>query len=285
MTQRIDLSRIALPEVVESLDFEAIYQEMMDEFRRIYPDWTAALESDPVVKLLEVAAYREMLMRARINDAARAVMLAYAGGSDLEHLAALFGVTRLNDETDTRLRARTQLSLEGFSTAGPTLSYVFHALSASQEVRDVTVSSPEPGQVRVVVLAEPSDTYTNGVPNAALIQSVYAKVSAEDVRPLTDFVSVIPAEVILYTVRADLLVASGPDAAVVLASAETALSSYVEQQFGLGRDVTISGLHAALHQVGSTRVDLIAPAESMTIEPHQAARCTGFDIRVSGVAI
>ena len=89
MTQRIDLSRIAPPEVVESLDFEAIYQEMMDEFRRIYPDWTAALESDPVVKLLEVAAYREMLMRARINDAARAVMLAYAGGSDLEHLAAL----------------------------------------------------------------------------------------------------------------------------------------------------------------------------------------------------
>ena len=284
MTQRIDLSRIAPPEVVESLDFEAIYQEMMDEFRRIYPDWTAALESDPVVKLLEVAAYREMLIRARINDAARAVMLAYAGGSDLEHLAALFGVTRLNDETDTRLRARTQLSLEGFSTAGPTLSYVFHALSASQEVRDVTVSSPEPGQVRVVVLAEPSDTYPNGVPNAALIQSVDAKVSAEDVRPLTDFVSVIPAEVILYTVRVDLLVASGPDAAVVLASAETALSSYVEQQFGLGRDVTISGLHAALHQVGVTRVDLIQPAATMNIEPHQAARCSGFEIRISGVA-
>ncbi len=284
MTQRIDLSRIAPPEVVESLDFEAIYQEMMDEFRRIYPDWTAALESDPVVKLLEVAAYREMLMRARINDAARAVMLAYAGGSDLEHLAALFGVTRLDDETDTRLRARTQLSLEGFSTAGPTLSYVFHALSASQEVRDVTVSSPEPGRVRVVVLAEPSETYPNGMPNAALIQSVELKVSAEDVRPLTDFVSVIPAEVILYTVRADLLVASGPDAAVVLASAETALSSYVEQQFGLGRDVTISGLHAALHQVGVTRVDLIQPAETMNIEPHQAARCSGFEIRISGVA-
>ncbi len=76
MTQRIDLSRIDPPEVVESLDFEAIYQEMMDEFRRLYPDWTAALESDPVVKLLEVAAYREMLVRARINDAARAVMQA-----------------------------------------------------------------------------------------------------------------------------------------------------------------------------------------------------------------
>ena len=284
MTQRIDLSRIAPPEVVESLDFEAIYQEMMDEFRRLYPDWTAALESDPVVKLLEVAAYREMLVRARINDAARAVMLAYAGGADLEHLAALLGVTRIEDETDTRLRARTQLSLEGFSTAGPTLSYVFHALSASQEVRDVTVSSPEKGRVRVVVLAEPSETYPNGVPDAALIAAVNAKVSADDVRPLTDFVSVIPAEVMLYTVRADLLVASGPDAEVVLASAQAALENYVEQQFGLGRDVTISGLHAALHQVGVTRVDLIQPAATMNIEPHQAARCSGFDIRISGVA-
>ena len=285
MTQTIDLSKIDSPDVVEELDFEAIYQEMMNEFRRLCPEWTAELESDPVVKLLEVAAYREMLVRARINDAARAVMLAYAVGTDLEHLAALLGVTRIADETDTRLRARTQLSLEGFSTAGPALSYVFHALSTSHEVRDVTVSSPEPGLVRVVVLAEPSETYQNGVPDAALISAVNAKVSADDVRPLTDFVSVIPAEVIPYTVRANLLVASGPDAEVVLGSAQAALERYVEQQFGLGRDVTISGLHSALHQVGVTRVDLIQPAANMNIEPHQAARCIGFDIRVSGVAI
>ncbi|MCW5319627.1 baseplate assembly protein [Verminephrobacter aporrectodeae subsp. tuberculatae] len=283
MSRRIDLSRIAPPEVVESLAFETIYQEMKDAFRRLHPQWTASLESDPVVKLLEVAAYREMLVRARVNDAARAVMLAYAGGSDLEHLAVLLGVTRLEGETDTRLRTRTQLSLEGFSTAGPALSYVFHALSASQEVRDVTVSSPEPGRVRVVVLAEPSATHLDGVPDAALIRAVDAKVSAEDVRPLTDQVSVVPAQVILYSVRADLQVASGPDAQVVLTSAQAALDAYVQQQFGLGRDVTVSGLHAALHQAGVTRVDLIEPTASKTIEPHQAARCSGTTVRIAGV--
>lgn len=285
MTQRIDLSRIAAPEVVESLSFEAIYQGMLEEFRRLCPDWSAALESDPVVKLLEVAAYREMLLRARINDASRAVMLAYAGGADLEHLAALLGVTRLDGESDDRLRARTQLSLEGFSTAGPSLSYVFHALSASQEVRDITVSSPAPGEVRVVVLAEPSEAHPNGVPSVALQQAVEATVSAEDVRPLTDYVTVVPAEVILYTVRADLVVASGPDSEVVRLRAIAALDAYAAQQFGLGRDVTISGLHSALHQVGVTRVDLILPAANMTIDPHQVARCTGHDIRVVGVTV
>lgn len=284
MSERIDLSRLAAPEVVESLDFEAVYQDVLGEFRLLYPDWTAVLESDPVVKLLELMAYREMLLRARINDAARSVMLVYAGGSDLDHLAALLGVLRLDGENDARLRARTQLSLEGFSTAGPMLSYVFHAKSASPYVRDVTVSSPQPGHVRIVVLAEPSSNHPDGQPDAELLQAVLDKAAADDVRPLTDLVTVVAAELLTYTVRADLVVASGPDAGVALAAAQSALTEYVEEQFGLGRNVAISGLHAALHRPGVTRVDLLSPAETITVAPHQVARCVGADIRISGVA-
>ncbi|MDO5641497.1 MAG: hypothetical protein Q4G26_03800 [Paracoccus sp. (in: a-proteobacteria)] len=39
------------------------------------------LESEPLTKLLEVSAYREMVIHARINDAARAVMLLSMLGS------------------------------------------------------------------------------------------------------------------------------------------------------------------------------------------------------------
>jgi phage-related baseplate assembly protein len=35
------------------------------------------------------------MLRQRINDAARAVMPAYAVKADLDHIAALFGITRL----------------------------------------------------------------------------------------------------------------------------------------------------------------------------------------------
>lgn len=281
----IDLSLLPAPAVVEALDYETILASIKADLLAIRPETAdvLALESEPLVKLLEVAAYRELLLRARINAAARGVMLAYAEGSDLDHLAALFGVARIEGEDDARLRARAQLSIEGLSTAGPRLSYVFHALSASNAVRDVSVSSPSPGDVLVVVLAEPGEATPNGLPDAALLQTVLDRVNADDVRPLTDFVSVVAAELLTYTVRADLIVGSGPDSDVVLAAARAALDEYTEQQFALGRDIAISGLHAALHQSGVTRVDLISPAATLTVAQNQAARCLGADIRIAGV--
>jgi phage-related baseplate assembly protein len=287
----IDLSLLPAPDVVEALDYETVFAQRKASFLALVPEdirdsVTAALEleSEPLTILLQESAYRELLLRNRINAAARSVMLAYATGSDLDHLAALFGVTRIDGEEDSRLRARTQLSLEGYSTAGPTLSYVFHATSASNEVHDATVNSPEPGTVHVVVLAVPSDDHPNGVPNQTLLDTVQAKVSADDIRPLTDYVQTVPAQVILYPVDADIFIAPGPDAGVVLSSAMAALNTYTAQQFGLGRDITISGIHAALHQPGVTRVDLLSPAANMTIQSHQAARCSGVNLRISGIA-
>ena len=118
----IDLSALDPPDLVETLDFEEVYQRKLEHFKRIYPDWTAALESDPVVKLLELAAYEEIRFRARVNDAGRAVLLAYATGADLEHLAALWNLKKeivdpgdpeahppipVTYERDERLRLRT----------------------------------------------------------------------------------------------------------------------------------------------------------------------------------
>ena len=206
----IDLTKISPPDVIEALDFEAIYQEILANFKQLYPDWTAALESDPVVKLLELAAYRETLLRARVNDAARACMLPYATGSDLENLAALLGVTRLTDgdtvELDDRLRLRAQMALEGETVAGSHGSYVFHALSASNLVKDVAVDSPVPGQVRVTILS----TEGNGTPDTELIDIVDSYLSAETRRPLTDMVTVEAAEIVPFTVDATLHVYTGP---------------------------------------------------------------------------
>jgi phage-related baseplate assembly protein len=56
---------------------------------------TLALESEPVTKLLQESTYREILLRQRINEAAQAVMVAYAIGGDLDQLAANYNVKRL----------------------------------------------------------------------------------------------------------------------------------------------------------------------------------------------
>lgn len=154
----IDLSLLPPPEVVETLDFETLYQEVLGIFRAHMGDqWTALLESDPVVKLMEVMAYRELLMRARVNAAAKASLLAYAKGADLENRAADYGVQKLTIrpadpdavppvaavmESDEALRYRTRLSLEALSVAGSSGAYEYHALSASADLVHVSVDSP-----------------------------------------------------------------------------------------------------------------------------------------------
>lgn len=163
-----ELSDLPLPQIIEALDYEKILAALKSDFKTRWPDYSAFLESDPAMKLLEVAAYRELLLRARVNDAARANLLAFAGGSDLDHLASFYGVFRMviqeEDlatrpitprimEDDTSLRLRTRARIIGFACAGGAAHYRYWALSASPEVADVAVDSPAPGQVRVSVLA------------------------------------------------------------------------------------------------------------------------------------
>lgn len=154
----IDLSLLPPPDVVETLEYETLYQDMLGNFRAQMGDqWTALLESDPVVKLLEVAAYQKMLGRARTNDAAKSSLLAYAKGADLDNRAADYEVTRLTlvpadpdavppveavMEKDEPLRYRTRLSLEALSVAGSRGAYEYHGLSASASVGSVSVDSP-----------------------------------------------------------------------------------------------------------------------------------------------
>ena len=66
----IDLSKLPAPDLVKELDFEVILKEWIDLFLSLYPDYDAqTLESEPIMKLLEAGAYREMTWRQRVNDA------------------------------------------------------------------------------------------------------------------------------------------------------------------------------------------------------------------------
>ncbi|WP_413874165.1 baseplate J/gp47 family protein [Albidovulum sp.] len=287
----IDLSRLPAPAVVEPLDYETILAAMKADLIGRAPELepALALESEPMVKLLEVCAYRELLIRARVNDAARAVMLATATGADLDNLAALFGVTRfVRDpgdpaaappvpptlESDAVFRARAQLALEGFSTAGPVGAYMFHALSAEVMVKDVFVDSPVPGEVRVTILSREG----NGTPTAPVLAAVAAALNAQDVRPLCDLVNVQAATILTYAVDAAIEVFDGPDPALVLAAALAAVTAHVDAAHALGRDVTLSGLYAALHQPGVARVTLTSPAAEIVVAATEAAVCTGLTV-------
>lgn len=274
----IDLSQLSAPSVVEALSYDTILEEMKAALAVELGTREWDMPSEPIVKLLEISAYRELIIRQRVNEAAKQTMLAYASGTTLDHLAALLGVERQTDETDARLRSRTQLALEGFSTAGPTGSYIFHALAADAQVKDVSVSSPNPGEVLITVLSTEGD----GTATGQLVTTVYNYVSSDDIRPLTDQVTVQTAEIVPYTLEAELTFYSGPDAATVLQDAIKAATAYVIEHHRMGHDITLSGLYAALHQPGVQNVSLISPASTIVCSDVQAAYCSSVSVTAGG---
>ena len=277
MTTLSDLASLPTPAVIETLSFETIFSDLQTEFQSRYPDYSALLASDPAVKLLEVAAYREVLLRNRINTAAKASLLAFATGSDLDHLAAFYGVTRLMDETDEGLRLRTRQRIIGFANAGGAAHYRYWALSASPEVADVEVDSPEPGRVRISVLAKGEEqTVSNAVLNA-----VRAVVLRDDIRVLTDTVEVVAAELMPVTVHARLWLY--PDAPLeTLAAIQAVFASSLAAYAGLGWDLTRSWIVGQLQRAGVHKVDLLSPTTDIRVAANQAVRLASLNLEFAG---
>ncbi|OFC60694.1 baseplate assembly protein [Candidatus Erwinia dacicola] len=296
----IDLSQLPAPDVVEILDYETLLAERKATLISLYPAEqqdavarTLALESDPVVKLIQENAYREVILRQRVNEAASAVMVAYALADDLDQLGANSGVTRLTltaaDETtipptaavmesDDDFRLRIAAAFEGLSVAGPSGAYEYHAKSADGRVADASAISPSPACVTVTVLSREG----NGVAAADLLAVVDAALNDEDVRPVADRVTVQTAEIVDYAVDAVLYLFPGPEAEPIRAAAEEKLAAFVSTQARLGRDIRKSALYAALHVEGVQRVELAEPAADVVLDKTQAAYCTGWAITVGG---
>ncbi|MDU4942951.1 MAG: baseplate assembly protein [Mixta calida] len=296
----IDLSQLPAPDVVEVLDYETLLAERKATLISLYPAEqqaaiarTLALESEPIVKLLQENAYREVILRQRVNEAAQANMVAYASDGDLDQLGANNGVTRLTlvpaddttipptpavMESNDDFRLRVASAFEGLSVAGPTGAYEYHAKSADGRVADASAISPSPACVTVTVLSREG----SGEAPADLLAVVDAALNDEDVRPVADRVTVQSASIVNYTVEAVLYLYPGPEAEPVRAAAEKKLAAFVSAQARLGRDIRKSALYAALHVEGVQRVELAQPAADVVLDKTQAAYCTGYSITVGG---
>ncbi|MGP2696532.1 baseplate assembly protein [Serratia nevei] len=292
----IDLSQLPAPIVVEVLDYEDILAERKATLISLYPEEqreavarTLALESEPIVKLLQENAYREVILRQRVNDAAKAVMLAYSTGADLDQLGANSNTPRLvitpADEStipptpavmeaDEDYRLRLQDAFEGMSTAGSAGSYRFHARSADGRVADVTAISPSPANVTVTVLSRDGD----GTASPELLQVVRDALNDEDVRPVADRVIVQAAKIAPYVIEAVLYLYPGPEVAPILDTANKRLRAYVQNMRRLGRSIRRSSMNAALTVEGVEHVEIIKPAADIVLDKTQAGYCTGVNI-------
>lgn len=304
----IDLSRLPAPAVVETLDYEAILAALKADLIARAPELAPvlALESEPLVKVLEVAAWRETVLRARINDAARAVMLPWAAGADLDNLAARYDLARLPGEDDERLRARVLIGYHALSAAGSAASWRLRALSVSTDIRQVDVWADRPGRVKVCLLARvaaPLHAVTAeqaavgfalfgrhpqhdaaqpmrwrvAQASDAIVAQVAAALLAEDVRPLTVEVDVTTAAVVPVAVRATLIHPPGQDGALLAAKAKDRLLALAAQS-AFRVDLTRAMLIAALMGDGIRDVILAAPATDVAVGRGEIAAVTDITI-------
>lgn len=300
MSGTIDLSQLPPPVVVEPLDFETLFAQRKAAFIAMYPEdeqeeiaRTLELESEPITMLLEENCYRELLLRQRVNEAARAVMLAYSTDSDLDNLAVNFNVERLTIqeeddsvtppieavmESDADLRTRTQQAFEGLSVAGPTAAYEFWGRSADGRVADISAVSPTPACVTISVLSREGD----GTASDDLLSVVAAALNDEEVRPVADRVTVQSAEIVPYQIDATLYIYPGPEAEPVRQASEQQLQACIAAQNRLGRDIRLSAIYAALHVEGVQRVELAQPVADIVLSDYQASHCTEYTITVGG---
>lgn len=294
----INLSALPPPDVVETVDFEAVLDDICATLLRVAPadmraGIAAALKSElePIQMLAQVAAYREMLLRQRVNEAARATLLAYAEKADLDNRAADYGVTRLlvrpadpsaippveaEYEKDERLRYRCQMAMKGLAAAGPRGAYRFHALSASADVADVAIETPAGGRVRVWVLARA------GVAGQPLLDAVAAALNAETIRPLCDTVEVAAATPLAFSIQASIAYQPGGEAVSGgLEGARARLAKMLAERRAIGGSVPRSAIDAALHVPGVDRVSILSPAADVQCAPGQYPDCAAAEVSAS----
>ncbi|MFV0645328.1 MAG: baseplate J/gp47 family protein [Sphingomonadaceae bacterium] len=284
----VDFSRLPAPDVLEQLDYASLRDTAMADFLALMPEFNAVSPADPIYKFVEMLAYYCLLIRQRVNEAARATMLAYAQGADIDAIAARYGLERfeLSDgslESDTDFRARVAAAPEAWSVAGPVGAYVQGAKNASGDVAFASAISPAPGEVLVSVQARKADSVSvDGSASAALIAQVADYLDAEDRRPLTDQLTVQSAQISPFAVNAQVRLFSGPDPASILAAARAKLDGWLLRNCRLGRDITADSIHAALTVEGVSKVTLTDWAD-ITCDATQAGYCTAIAISHAGV--
>lgn len=175
---------------------------------------------------------------------------------------------------DDRYRERIKLAHSSFSVAGPVEAYKYFALSADPEISDVQVVSPEGHKINIYVLMAGGN-----IPDAETLQKVAGIVSADDVRPMTDEVTVLPPDQVPYGIEIKYYTTldNEPEAVEVVEGLGGAIDQYNEWQVAkMGRDINPDQLkkHILAPSAAVDRVDVVAPAFT-TVGTNQVAVFNG----------
>lgn len=290
MCSQLNIFSLPKPSVIQPLSFEAELKRIEDAFIALNPTYAGLIvESDPIKKLLEAWAYDRVNWVNHVNESARQTMLAYATGNNLDQIAANSVTKRLPNETDESLRYRASIAPEGFTCAGPSGAYEYHALKVSSDVMHASVLAHTPiqGYVTVVLLSHSN----NGEASEELRDQVWNHLSAEEVRPLCDTVHVEKAifkdtEIVI---KATYLEGSDKDEvnARILKSLEylselNATERKAKDIFKPKEMLTVNQIHQAARVPGVQNIEVISPKSDIQPGVKESIRIVKREIKDGG---
>jgi phage-related baseplate assembly protein len=312
----LDPKTLGLMEVLEVIDTEAILSDRMLRFKQLWalrdPPAGAQydvdnLEFDPIKINQELNTLLELLLRDRVNQAARATTTVYAIGEDLRAIASRYpgGVPKLAGEDDEHYRRRIWLSPNPLSPHGVAESYEFWALTAADGLmRDATTIKVRPSladdpvivitcikdapQLTAAALAKNWESYTallagaNQVPTTEELLEVRRYIIDEKRVGSTDVISIRSPLVREVTYRLAAWLYPGADKISVMTALRNNIAALVEEQRWLGYDHTLMKINSAAAQIGVHHVDILEPVASVNVEPTQFVRVLGIEIVYAG---
>ena len=185
-------------------------------------------------------------------------------------------------ENDADYAERIRLAANRYSVAGPSKAYEYHTYSVSASIIDVSVASPNPGEIKIYPLLENGE-----LPTDDMRELIYNHLSSDEIRPLTDYVEVLAPVAKEYEINVDYWIAreDTAKAATITAAVDAAVEEYrLWQQTKIGRDITPDELIARVMNAGASRVDFstLAPAKWTELSESQVAQCKSVTVNFKG---
>lgn len=159
-------------------------------------------------------------------------------------------------------RERIRQAPASFSTAGPEDAYIYWAKTANQDIADIAVTSPSPGEIRITVLMKDGE-----LPSQAVLDAVLKACNARHRRPLSDHVTVSAPTANAYDISFTYYISRdrATEETVIREEVERAVGQYAAWQAAkLGRAINPDCLRQLVFAAGAFRMDLLSPAYAET---------------------
>lgn len=183
-------------------------------------------------------------------------------------------------ETDDSLAERIFLAPSGYSVAGPDDAYKYWAKTYSQMIGDVKVTSPNPVEVEVRFIM-----VDGSLPTSTTVQGLAEYLQDENVRPLTDKVTVLAPETVSFDISLTYYInrSDQSKAGTIQGEVMQAIADYIEWQTRtIGRDINPSELTKRIIAAGAKRVEISSPVFT-TVADTSVARVGAQTITYGGI--